>query len=36
MNKKSENNINKIMERHKKQSDKNMYTNKPVWSHKEM
>jgi len=32
----NENNINKIMERHKNQSDKNMYTNNPNWSHKEM
>jgi len=34
--KKDENNIDKIMDRHKNQSDKNMYTNKPKWNHKEM
>ena len=32
----NENNIDKIMERHKNQSGKIMYTNNPKWSHKEL
>jgi len=32
----NENSIDKIMERHKNQSDKNMYTNNLKWSQKEM
>ena len=32
----NENNMDKIVERHKNHSDKNMYTNNPKSSHKEM